>query len=144
MVTNAVVLVSFVEQLRERGMSVYEALMQGGRIRLRPILMTAITTSFALIPLAAFSEDSGGILGAELATVVIGGLVSSTFLTLLVVPVVYTLANHSIPGLFRRKPAAKAFNRAVGNHRRVNCLAESMAGALSFCRLSESATLELV
>ncbi len=101
-VTNAVVLVSFVEQLRERGMSVFEALIQGGRIRLRPILMTAITTSFALIPLAAFSEESGGILGAELATVVIGGLVSSTFLTLLVVPVVYTLANQSIPSLFRR------------------------------------------
>ena len=101
-VTNAVVLVSFVEQLRERGFSVHEALLQGGRTRLRPILMTAITTSFALIPLAAFSEDSGGILGAELATVVIGGLVSSTFLTLLVVPVVYTLANRSIPGSFRR------------------------------------------
>ena len=101
-VTNAVVLVSFVEQLRERGLSVHEALMQGGRTRLRPILMTAITTSFALIPLAAFSEDSGGILGAELATVVIGGLVSSTFLTLLVVPVVYTLANRSIPGSFGR------------------------------------------
>ena len=101
-VTNAVVLVSFVEQLRERGLSVHEALVQGGRTRLRPILMTAITTSFALIPLAAFSEESGGILGAELATVVIGGLVSSTFLTLLVVPVVYTLANRSIPGSFRR------------------------------------------
>ena len=101
-VTNAVVLVSFVEQLRERGLSVHEALLQGGRTRLRPILMTAITTSFALIPLAAFSEESGGILGAELATVVIGGLVSSTFLTLLVVPVVYTLANRSIPGSFRR------------------------------------------
>ena len=101
-VTNAVVLVSFVEQLRERGLTVYEALVQGGRTRLRPILMTAITTSFALIPLAAFSEESGGILGAELATVVIGGLVSSTFLTLLVVPVVYTLANRSIPGSFRR------------------------------------------
>ena len=101
-VTNAVVLVSFVEQLRERGLTVYEALVQGGRTRLRPILMTAITTSFALIPLAAFSEESGGILGAELATVVIGGLVSSTFLTLLVVPVVYTLANRSIPGSFGR------------------------------------------
>ena len=101
-VTNAVVLVSFVEQLRERGFSVHEALLQGGRTRLRPILMTAITTSFALIPLAAFSEESGGILGAELATVVIGGLVSSTFLTLLVVPVVYTLANRSIPGSFGR------------------------------------------
>lgn len=103
-VTNAVVLVSFVEQLRQRGMSVYDSLMQGGRVRLRPILMTAITTSFALLPLAAFSEDSGGILGAELATVVIGGLVSSTFLTLLVVPVVYYLANQSIPSLFGRTP----------------------------------------
>ncbi len=101
-VTNAIVLISFVEQLRERGLSVYDALIQGGRVRLRPILMTAITTSIALLPLAAFVEDEGGILSAELATVVIGGLVSSTVLTLVVVPVVYTLANESIPNLFRR------------------------------------------
>ena len=102
-VTNAIVLISFVEQLRERrGLSVYDALIQGGRIRLRPILMTAITTSIALLPLAAFVEDSGGIIGAELATVVIGGLVSSTALTLVVVPIVYTLANESIPALIRR------------------------------------------
>ncbi len=101
-VTNAIVLISFVEQLRERGLSVYDALIQGGRVRLRPILMTAITTSIALLPLAAFVEDEGGILSAELATVVIGGLVSSTVLTLVVVPVVYTLANESIPGLFGR------------------------------------------
>ncbi len=101
-VTNAIVLISFVEQLRERGLSVYDALIQGGRVRLRPILMTAITTSIALLPLAAFVEDEGGLLSAELATVVIGGLVSSTVLTLVVVPVVYTLANDSIPSLFRR------------------------------------------
>ena len=101
-VTNAIVLIAFVEQLRQRGLSVYDALIQGGRIRLRPILMTAITTSFALLPLAVFVEDSGGIIGAELATVVIGGLASSTVLTLVVVPVVYTLANESIPNLFRR------------------------------------------
>ena len=102
-VTNAIVLISFVEQLRRnRGLSVYDALMVGGRIRLRPILMTAITTSMALLPLAAFVEDEGGIIGAELATVVIGGLASSTFLTLIVVPVVYTLVNESIPGLFGR------------------------------------------
>ena len=101
-VTNAIVLISFVEQLRERGLSVYDALIQGGQVRLRPILMTAITTSIALLPLAAFVEDEGGILSAELATVVIGGLASSTVLTLVVVPVVYTLANESIPNLFRR------------------------------------------
>ena len=83
-------------------MGVYDALIQGGRIRLRPILMTAITTSIALLPLAAFVEEEGGIIGAELATVVIGGLVTSTVLTLIVVPVLYILANQSIPALIRR------------------------------------------
>ena len=77
-VTNAIVLIAFVEQLRERGLSVTEALIAGGRVRLRPILMTALTTSFALLPLAAFPGGEGGIISAELATVVIGGLISST------------------------------------------------------------------
>ncbi len=111
-VTNAIVLIAFVEQLRERGMSVYDALIQGGRVRLRPILMTAITTSMALLPLAAFVSESGGIIGAELATVVIGGLISSTALTLIVVPVVYTLANESIPGTFHRM-TTRLFRRSA-------------------------------
>ena len=102
-VTNAVVLIAFVEQLRQRrGMSVYDALIEGGQVRLRPILMTAITTSIALLPLATFVEDEGGIIGAQLATVVIGGLASSTALTLVVVPVVYFLMNESIPNLISR------------------------------------------
>ena len=101
-VTNAIVLIAFVEQLRSRGMSVTDALVTGGRVRLRPILMTAMTTSFALLPLAAFSGGEGGIISSELATVVIGGLISSTALTLIVVPVVYYLFNVSIPGLFSR------------------------------------------
>ena len=101
-VTNAIVLIAFVEQLRERGMSVADALIAGGRVRLRPILMTALTTSFALLPLAAFAGGGGGIISAELATVVIGGLISSTALTLVVVPVVYYLFNVSIPSLFAR------------------------------------------
>ena len=101
-VTNAIVLIAFVEQLRERGMSVTDALMAGGRVRLRPILMTALTTSFALLPLAAFSGGEGGIISSELATVVIGGLISSTALTLIVVPVVYYLFNVSIPVLLSR------------------------------------------
>ena len=99
-VTNAIVLISFVEQLRAKGMSVYDALISGGRVRLRPILMTALTTSFALLPLAAASGADGGIISAELATVVIGGLISSTGLTLIVVPIVYTIFNESIPNLF--------------------------------------------
>ena len=100
-VTNAIVLISFVEQQRTRGLGVYEALISGARVRLRPILMTAITTSFALLPLAVESEG-GGIISAELATVVIGGLTSSTALTLLVLPIVYTLFNDSIPRLLDR------------------------------------------
>ena len=100
-VTNAIVLLVFVEQLRARGYGAYEALVEGGRVRLRPILMTAFTTTFALAPLAASSYD-GGIIGAELATIVIGGLVSSTFLTLLVVPATYLIFTVSIPGLFNR------------------------------------------
>ncbi len=90
-VTNAVVLIAFVEQLRARGMSIYDALVEGGRVRLRPILMTAFTTSFALLPLAVIVTESSGIIGAELATVVIGGLMTSTFLTLVVIPVAYSL-----------------------------------------------------
>ena len=107
-VTNAIVLIAFVEQLRERGMSVTEALVAGGRVRLRPILMTALTTSFALLPLAAFPGGEGGIISAELATVVIGGLISSTALTLVVVPVVYYLFNVSIPSFL-----ARVFSRGV-------------------------------
>ena len=101
-VTNAIVLIAFVEQLRARGMPVREALITGARVRLRPILMTALTTSFALLPLAAFSGGSGAIISSELATVVIGGLITSTALTLIVVPIVYYLVNVSIPGLFHR------------------------------------------
>ena len=107
-VTNAIVLIAFVEQLRARGMSVMDALINGGRVRLRPILMTAMTTSFALLPLATFAGSSSGLIGSELATVVIGGLISSTALTLIVVPIVYYLFNVSIPNflhtLFRRNP----------------------------------------
>lgn len=101
-ITNAIVLIAFVEQLRERGLSVHDALVEGGRTRLRPILMTAFTTSIALLPLAAFVSAEGGIIGAELATVVIGGLMSSTFLTLIVVPVVYTIMHESLPHFFTR------------------------------------------
>ncbi len=100
-VTNAIVLITFVEQLRQSGMGVYEALVEGGRTRVRPILMTAFTTTFALLPLALSDPDDGGIIGAELATVVIGGLISSTFLTLIVVPVIYTFMHSSIPWAFR-------------------------------------------
>ncbi len=91
-VTNAIVLLDLVERLRAQGMSTHDALIEGGRTRVRPILMTAIATILALIPLAA-GFNQGSIIAAELGTVVIGGLFSSTFLTLIVVPVVYSLVD---------------------------------------------------
>ena len=91
-VTNAIVLLDLVEQHRRRGMPMYEALMQGGRTRVRPILMTAIATILALMPLG-LGLSQGEIIASELATVVIGGLFTSTFLTLIVVPVVYSLVD---------------------------------------------------
>lgn len=99
-VTNAIVLLTFVNQLRAQGHGALEAVVEAGRTRLRPILMTAFTTILAILPLAFSSVD--GIVGAELATVVIGGLISSTFLTLVAVPVTYMLLHESIPNLSRR------------------------------------------
>jgi len=91
-VTNAIVLLDLVERLKREGLSTHDALIQGGHTRLRPILMTAIATILALVPLAAgFNE--GSIIAAELGTVVIGGLVSSTILTLLVIPAIYALVD---------------------------------------------------
>ena len=89
-VTNAIVLLDLVERLRREGYSARSALIEGGRTRVRPILMTAIATILALVPLAA-GFNQGSIIAAELGTVVIGGLFSSTFLTLIVVPAVYLL-----------------------------------------------------
>ncbi|WP_110517505.1 efflux RND transporter permease subunit [Herpetosiphon llansteffanensis] len=89
-VTNAIVLIELVEQYREEGKPVYESLVQAARVRLRPILMTAIATMVALLPLALGLKE-GGFIGADLGIAVIGGLFTSTFLTLLVVPVVYSL-----------------------------------------------------
>jgi HAE1 family hydrophobic/amphiphilic exporter-1 len=104
-VTNAIVLLDLVERLRAQGKPTREALIEGGRTRVRPILMTAIATILALIPLAA-GFNQGSIIAAELGTVVIGGLFSSTFLTLLVVPAVYFL----VDGLKRR--VARRFGAA--------------------------------
>ncbi|POH65076.1 hydrogenase expression protein [Cryobacterium zongtaii] len=88
-VTNAIVLVDLVNQYRRRGQSVYDALVHGASRRLRPILMTALATIFALLPMAVGLTGHGGFISQPLALVVIGGLVSSTVLTLVVLPVLY-------------------------------------------------------
>ena len=90
--TNAIVLIDLVEKLRKNGMNTYDALVESGRTRMRPILMTALTTMIAMLPIA-LGLGEGTVLSAELAIVVIGGLFSSTLLTLLVIPVMYAITN---------------------------------------------------
>jgi multidrug efflux pump subunit AcrB len=90
-VTNAIVLIDLVNQYRRRGLRVREALVEGATRRLRPILMTALATVFALVPMAFGITGKSGFISQPLALVVIGGLLSSTLLTLVVLPAVYAL-----------------------------------------------------
>lgn len=88
-VTNAIVLIDRVIHMEREGMSTREALLEAGATRLRPILMTALATIGALLPLVFGWESSAGIISKGLGITVIGGLISSTLLTLVVVPIVY-------------------------------------------------------
>lgn len=90
-VTNAIVLIERVQQNRENGMETREALLEAGSTRLRPIIMTAITTIVAMLPLLFGQSQAGSMVSKSLAVVVIGGLAVSTVLTLVVVPVMYEL-----------------------------------------------------
>ncbi|PSR29483.1 MAG: hypothetical protein C7B47_01840 [Sulfobacillus thermosulfidooxidans] len=92
-VTNAIVLVDLVQQHRHEGMALDDALLQAGSTRLRPILMTALATIGALLPLA-LGANEGSLISASLAVVVIGGLFTSTLLTLVVVPIMYRILHH--------------------------------------------------
>ena len=89
-VTNAVVLLDRVETNRMNGLEMTEALVEAAKVRLRPIIMTALATIFALIPLA-LSNSASGLISKGLAITVIGGLTTSTLLTLVFVPVFYAM-----------------------------------------------------
>ena len=90
-VTNAIVLIDLVNQYRSRGLGILEALYEGGGKRLRPIVMTALATVLALTPMGLGVTGGSAFISQPLAIVVIGGLISSTVLTLLLVPVLYLL-----------------------------------------------------
>lgn len=118
-VTNAIVLVDLVNQYRRRGMNVHDALMHGASRRLRPILMTALATIFALLPMAIGLTGHGGFISQPLALVVIGGLVSSTLLTLIVLPTLYNLVEggrerRAVRREARATASAGAATEAVG------------------------------
>jgi len=89
-VNNAIVLVDYINLMRrEQNLDVTQAVLQSGRLRLRPILMTSCTTVLGMLPLA-FGTGAGGEIQAALARAVIGGLSMSTLITLVLIPVVYT------------------------------------------------------
>ncbi len=100
-VTNAIVLIEFVQQKRHAGMPTRDALLEAGTVRLRPVLMTAVSTIFALLPLG-LGLSEGGLISQSLAVTVIGGLTTSTALTLIITPVVFEILANIGGG----KPAA--------------------------------------
>ncbi|MEX0979979.1 MAG: efflux RND transporter permease subunit, partial [Gemmatimonadota bacterium] len=89
-VNDAIVKVDFINQARSRGMAVRDAILEAGRVRLRPIVMTTVTTVLGLTPMA-LGIGRGADLRAPLAIAVIGGLIVATLLTLIVVPVIYSV-----------------------------------------------------
>jgi cobalt-zinc-cadmium resistance protein CzcA len=94
-VLNGVVMVSYINELRQHGRPLDEAVREGGMTRLRPVLMTALVASLGFLPMA-LSSSAGAEVQRPLATVVIGGLITATLLTLLVLPLLYLL--------FERRP----------------------------------------
>jgi HAE1 family hydrophobic/amphiphilic exporter-1 len=93
-VKNGIVLVDFTNLMRDRGMKLYDAIVTAGRSRLRPVLMTALTTMLGMLPLA-LSTGEGSEIWSPMGITVIGGLVFSTLVTMVIVPVMY--------GIFSRK-----------------------------------------
>jgi len=89
-VNNGIVMVDYINQLRAKGVEKEAAIIEGSATRLRPILMTSVTTTFGLIPMIV-SRGEGSELFAPLGITVFGGMITSTFLTLLVLPVIYCL-----------------------------------------------------
>jgi HAE1 family hydrophobic/amphiphilic exporter-1 len=87
-VNNAIVLVDYVNVLRKRGVEKFEAIRQAGQVRLRPILMTTFTTVLGLLPMAV-GMGEGTEIRTPMAVTIIAGLLSATFLTLVLIPIVY-------------------------------------------------------
>ena len=109
---NGILLVDFANQQREAGMSRKDALLMAGRVRLRPIVMTTVAMIFGMLPLA-LAIGAGAETRAPMARAVIGGLITSTVLTLFVVPVVYALLDDATAWMRRGRPASVAHGHAI-------------------------------
>ncbi|MFO7798960.1 MAG: efflux RND transporter permease subunit, partial [Rhodohalobacter sp.] len=112
-VNNAIVLVDYINLMRrDKEMNVLKAVIESGRLRLRPILMTTLTTVLGLLPLS-FGFGAGGEIQAALARVVIGGLTASTLITLVLIPVVYISANELKEYVVEKKEAFQESGKTV-------------------------------
>jgi HAE1 family hydrophobic/amphiphilic exporter-1 len=98
---NSILIVEFAEQLRERGLSIVEAAVEAARIRLRPILMTSFAFILGVLPLA-FATGAGAGARNSVGTAVAGGMVASTFLSIVFIPVLYVIVRTIAPGRVRR------------------------------------------
>ncbi|MDZ7290229.1 MAG: efflux RND transporter permease subunit [candidate division KSB1 bacterium] len=105
-VNNGIVLVDFINQLRNRGKELFEAIMEAGRARMRPVLMTALTTILAMLPLALGLGESGEN-WAPMARAVMGGLTAAMVLTLLVVPVIYAMVELKAEKIRQKREARR-------------------------------------
>jgi hydrophobic/amphiphilic exporter-1 (mainly G- bacteria), HAE1 family len=90
-VNNAIVMIDYIERLQKRGIAFAEAIVEGAVVRVRPILITAITTILGMLPMA-LSQTEGAELRSPMAVAVASGLLFSTFLTLFIIPIVYSIA----------------------------------------------------
>ena len=116
-VTNAIVLIDLINKLREDGLDLMDAIVHGTRLRLRPILMTAAATIFALVPMSLGLTGGGVFISQPLAIVVIGGLTSSTVLTLILVPALYLLVERRKEIRAAHKEEKRAKRRAENQER---------------------------
>ena len=101
---NSILLVEYINQLKERGMTTIEAALEAGRIRLRPILMTSVATVMGALPIA-LGLGAGSLSRRPLGYAIVGGLLFSTLLTLYVVPAVYVIFDGLLARMRRREPA---------------------------------------
>ncbi|MFT4295058.1 MAG: efflux RND transporter permease subunit [Micropruina sp.] len=112
-VTNAIVLIDLINQKRKAGASIEQSIAAGARLRVRPIVMTALATIFALVPMSLGLTGGGVFISKPLAVVVIGGLVSSTLLTLILVPVLYDLLENWRQNGRTKRDARRAARRVA-------------------------------
>jgi HAE1 family hydrophobic/amphiphilic exporter-1 len=121
---NAILLIDYTKRLRIKGVERAEALMKAGSTRFRPIIMTTMAMIFGMLPLA-FEIGAGSEIRAPMARAVIGGLITSTLLTLITVPVVYSLLEDLVRKVFGRSSKLRESREGAGGREKIELVSES-------------------